>query len=99
MTGGAALPVGPTAMEQISQLELLLENQDVAMMAPQRRADFNATIISLCLSDQEAPDIRYQGIGEGEMEETGELLPSRRPGRNDPCPCGSGKKYKKCCGR
>lgn len=23
---------------------------------------------------------------------------SPRPGRNDPCPCGSGKKYKKCCG-
>ena len=21
-----------------------------------------------------------------------------KPGRNDPCPCGSGKKYKKCCG-
>ncbi|MEW6487610.1 MAG: SEC-C metal-binding domain-containing protein [Thermodesulfobacteriota bacterium] len=21
-----------------------------------------------------------------------------RPGRNDPCPCGSGRKYKKCCG-
>jgi SEC-C motif-containing protein len=21
-----------------------------------------------------------------------------RPGRNEPCPCGSGKKYKKCCG-
>ncbi|MCB1236940.1 MAG: SEC-C domain-containing protein, partial [Verrucomicrobiae bacterium] len=20
-------------------------------------------------------------------------------GRNDPCPCGSGKKYKACCGR
>jgi preprotein translocase subunit SecA len=20
-------------------------------------------------------------------------------GRNDPCPCGSGKKYKQCCGR
>jgi uncharacterized protein YchJ len=29
-------------------------------------------------------------------------LPIRRSepkvGRNDPCPCGSGKKYKKCCG-
>jgi len=24
---------------------------------------------------------------------------SSKPGRNDPCPCGSGKKYKKCCGR
>jgi uncharacterized protein len=21
-----------------------------------------------------------------------------KPGRNDPCPCGSGKKFKKCCG-
>jgi len=24
---------------------------------------------------------------------------SKRVGRNDPCPCGSGKKYKKCCMR
>ncbi len=23
---------------------------------------------------------------------------NKKPGRNDPCPCGSGKKYKKCCG-
>ena len=25
--------------------------------------------------------------------------PSPKVGRNDPCPCGSGKKYKKCCGK
>lgn len=24
---------------------------------------------------------------------------SKRVGRNDPCTCGSGKKYKKCCGK
>jgi hypothetical protein len=23
---------------------------------------------------------------------------NRTPGRNDPCPCGSGKRFKKCCG-
>ena len=23
----------------------------------------------------------------------------KKPGRNDPCPCGSSKKYKKCCGK
>jgi SWIM/SEC-C metal-binding protein len=23
----------------------------------------------------------------------------KKVGRNDPCPCGSGKKYKKCCGQ
>lgn len=24
-------------------------------------------------------------------------IPARHVGRNDPCPCGSGKKFKKCC--
>ena len=23
----------------------------------------------------------------------------KKVGRNDPCPCGSGKKYKRCCGK
>lgn len=27
------------------------------------------------------------------------VVKEKEPGRNDPCPCGSGKKYKKCCGR
>jgi len=27
------------------------------------------------------------------------IVKDEEPGRNDPCPCGSGKKYKKCCGR
>ncbi|RCW43813.1 MULTISPECIES: preprotein translocase subunit SecA [unclassified Halanaerobium] len=27
------------------------------------------------------------------------VVKGEEPGRNDPCPCGSGKKYKKCCGR
>lgn len=26
------------------------------------------------------------------------LKADAEPGRNEPCPCGSGKKYKKCCG-
>ena len=26
------------------------------------------------------------------------IVKEKEPGRNDPCPCGSGKKYKKCCG-
>jgi uncharacterized protein YecA (UPF0149 family) len=34
-------------------------------------------------------------------ENTGPQAKQATPkvGRNDPCPCGSGKKYKKCCGR
>jgi len=36
-----------------------------------------------------------------EEEEKQKQAPVRvkKVGRNDPCPCGSGKKYKKCCGR
>lgn len=26
------------------------------------------------------------------------VVENQKPGRNDPCPCGSGKKFKKCCG-
>lgn len=32
-------------------------------------------------------------------ERVSEHAPRRKIGRNDPCPCGSEKKYKKCCGR
>ncbi len=39
------------------------------------------------------------------LYDQGELIPTtiiregKKVGRNDPCPCGSGKKYKHCCGR
>jgi uncharacterized protein len=49
------------------------------------------------------PGTLYQG-GNG-MASTASPAPglasvkrTSEPGRNDPCPCGSGKKYKKCCG-
>jgi preprotein translocase subunit SecA len=38
----------------------------------------------------------FAGAGDASLptqRRTGEKV-----GRNDPCPCGSGKKYKKCCG-
>ncbi|MEW6357224.1 MAG: preprotein translocase subunit SecA [Planctomycetota bacterium] len=38
-----------------------------------------------------------QSSGEGKVDPI--RLHGERVGRNDPCPCGSGKKYKKCCGR
>ena len=35
---------------------------------------------------------------EQKQDNAGEESSVRKIGRNDPCPCGSGKKYKKCCG-
>ena len=32
-----------------------------------------------------------------EQKKSGTVIVGKKVGRNDPCPCGSGKKYKKCC--
>ena len=37
--------------------------------------------------------------GDGTLSTNRTVKKSKKIGRNEPCPCGSGKKYKKCCGR
>lgn len=34
-----------------------------------------------------------------EQKSSTTIVKDKKIGRNDPCPCGSGKKYKYCCGR
>jgi len=52
---------------------------------------------------QEAPRKRQRRMQLSHGDEGDRAAPVKREGRkigrNDPCPCGSGKKYKKCCGR
>jgi len=45
------------------------------------------------------PDPRQLLTNRGEDRKHTPVTGSSEPGRNDPCPCGSGKKYKKCCGK
>ena len=40
-----------------------------------------------------------QTSGDGTDTANKTVRKRKKVGRNDPCPCGSGKKYKKCCGR
>ncbi len=40
----------------------------------------------------------HEILAEEYEEEASEPVRANKIGRNDPCPCGSGKKYKKCCG-
>ena len=47
-------------------------------------------------------DRRSQSAKEGDEEKQAKKKPVRKAvdiGRNDPCHCGSGKKYKNCCGK
>jgi preprotein translocase subunit SecA len=47
----------------------------------------------------ERPQERKMIVNQGEETEKKPVKVGEKIGRNDPCPCGSGKKYKKCCGR
>ena len=48
---------------------------------------------------QSGPDPRRLATNRGEQATKKPVTAEKAPGRNDPCPCGSGKKYKKCHGR
>ncbi|MCR4963004.1 MAG: preprotein translocase subunit SecA [Firmicutes bacterium] len=50
----------------------------------------------------EAPQERretYENRSDGQPAKKQPVRAEKKIGRNDPCPCGSGKKYKNCCGR
>jgi preprotein translocase subunit SecA len=48
---------------------------------------------------QRPRELRLTYSGGGEAERRPAKRSTDKVGRNSPCPCGSGKKYKKCCGR
>ncbi|MFZ3341474.1 MAG: preprotein translocase subunit SecA [Terriglobales bacterium] len=45
---------------------------------------------------RELEQARMAGAGDRQVQQV--VRSGEKVGRNDPCPCGSGKKYKKCCG-
>lgn len=47
---------------------------------------------------EERPPVRLVESGGEEESRSAEQRKTDKVGRNEPCPCGSGKKYKKCCG-
>jgi preprotein translocase subunit SecA len=53
------------------------------------------------LADQYVQKVKVtrEHRGDGEGENYQKIREGPKVGRNDPCPCGSGKKFKKCCGR
>ncbi len=48
--------------------------------------------------EKELADLQFVGGDGGAASASKQVIRGAKVGRNDPCPCGSGKKYKKCCG-
>ena len=57
----------------------------------------SAAVQAALKREQVAKPVRTSGDGTDTANKT--VRKGKKVGRNDPCPCGSGKKYKKCCGR
>ena len=92
--------------QQDPVVEYRLEGFDMfdAMIAAIRE-NTAKMILTVRLRQKEAPQ-REQVAKETSAGTAGDKTVKRqpvrkqkKPGRNDPCPCGSGLKYKKCCGR
>lgn len=80
---------GETAIDLDVDFEKLFFNMLKA------EADYLFTIPAW--EDVLSEDTRMEIIKEFKRSKTVHV--EKKPGRNDPCPCGSGKKYKKCCGK
>lgn len=70
--------------EALIMFKELLENYEKMLIESIMRASINV---------QSAPTQMQEASARSEA------APKDETGRNDPCPCGSGKKYKKCCGK
>lgn len=100
----ALRPQGLTRIAESDDQEAILALTGIALLSDINTHDSGMTDEQIGAFDREAPDlipqwveILHQWRRENDDHQP---LSNRRTkiGRNDPCLCGSGKKYKKCCG-
>jgi hypothetical protein len=94
-----------------NRLYLALPNPVFKGWKPTEIGNAPALLDDIPASAEEIPDSRAamdkifapfwgrERAGQQLLQFLSEKAPKRKIGRNEPCPCGSGKKYKKCCGR
>lgn len=92
---GCAVEMAPDALMQI------VENYDVPLDGIAQIEGLFAVLIDLCNHTRIWSNCGHTPAEinalSANMAQKG--LRTEKVGRNEPCPCGSGKKYKKCCGR
>jgi len=108
MTTGAALPVddrrtGEMVLKTIQRGNLLEDK------TPAGEHKLATAVIRACLDCGAAEHVQYEGGDDDEEVEDKEFSKAspvsevksfrRHIDRNDPCPCGSGKRYRRCCMR
>jgi preprotein translocase subunit SecA len=94
------------ALRNIFQSKILEAAKPKEITSPEQMATVHRQAAGLAYAQAQAPQreevAQAQGQPKAMAEAPGKQQPIRKgkaPGRNDPCPCGSGKKYKHCHGR
>jgi hypothetical protein len=70
---------------------------DLVMFALDERLRLNG--LAPVFAEEEVASSQQPVASSAEAEDAPVVAASQKIGRNDPCPCGSGKKFKKCCGK
>jgi preprotein translocase subunit SecA len=90
-----------TTMDHLRQgigLRAVGQEQPLVVYKREGHASFEALLASI--QHDVVHSIYRVGIAKEAPQKKKEAVPvGKRAGRNDPCPCGSGKKYKHCCGK
>ena len=103
MTTGAPLSIDANALEDI--LNALeggaqgIDQVDFNNLEPQEQAELSSMIIRCAVAGRASSRMMMEGPGRRPGRRPTKRLKASHTSRNDPCPCGSGKKYKRCCGR
>ena len=93
--------------EMFEEMNEAIQNDSVQMLmkanfSPEKKVETKSAVAEVKETRREAAPMKAQQV-EGAANNSAPAQPIRRAsgtvGRNDPCPCGSGKKYKNCCGK
>ncbi len=100
--GGGPPPAAFLTDEEQAEAEIEEEHQQVlAAASQQQREAAQSSIDDFTRNIQRKKDremAALQFVGGEASSTSATVVRGAKIGRNDPCPCGSGRKYKKCCG-
>jgi hypothetical protein len=100
MSSGASIGAdGSAFLRVVAELDRTNERSLLARddLPPERRSEMTALIIRNVLAYRN--DVQRLKLPKSGLGRLAPVKSVPRVGRNDACPCGSGIKYKKCCGR
>ena len=87
-------PINAYKREGLDMFEAMIESIQVDTVTILLKSEVRKTPTK----QEQKRELQEDG-GSSENKPTGTIVKGKKVGRNDPCPCGSGKKYKNCCGQ